>query len=138
MVTTSNEIDGRNVVGHHKRFGPTNEQGTCLWCGSPLKPQYRLHDYSKIHKLAAQLCTEAGEDDLDCTARRYGDSCNHHHLSSGALGGCEHHYRVAKLQLHEATGRLGQYEDNAFCGLRCGYMFGLTLARLGKRLEAKS
>lgn len=30
--------------------------------------------------------------------------------------------------------RRGDYGDNAFCGLRCGYQFGLTMAVLGKRL----
>ena len=28
----------------------------------------------------------------------------------------------------------GEYGDNLFCNLRCGYQFGLTLARAGKRL----
>jgi hypothetical protein len=30
---------------------------------------------------------------------------------------------------------LGGYGDNHFCGLRCGYEFGLRFAELGKRLE---
>lgn len=30
--------------------------------------------------------------------------------------------------------RRGDYGDNAFCGLRCGYRFGLAFAALGRRL----
>lgn len=31
----------------------------------------------------------------------------------------------------------GDYGDNAFCGLRCGYLFGRRLAVLGSRLRVK-
>jgi hypothetical protein len=31
----------------------------------------------------------------------------------------------------------GEYGDNLFCNLRCGYQFGLTLARGGKRLTRR-
>lgn len=30
----------------------------------------------------------------------------------------------------------GSYQDGHFCGLRCGYEFGLRMAQLGRRLEA--
>lgn len=33
-------------------------------------------------------------------------------------------------------GSRGDYRDNAFCGLRCGYSFGVVLARHGERLKA--
>jgi hypothetical protein len=32
---------------------------------------------------------------------------------------------------------LGQYADNAFCGLRCGYAFGANFAQLGRRLAPR-
>jgi len=35
----------------------------------------------------------------------------------------------------ERMGRRGDYGDNAFCGLRCGYAFGWRLAQLGERLR---
>lgn len=38
---------------------------------------------------------------------------------------------------HFATKRAeqaGGYQDDSFCGLRCGYQFGLRLASLGRRL----
>ncbi len=60
-------------------YGPTNADGSCLWCGRKLR------------------------------APRY----------PGAAAD---------------FGRRGDYADGAFCGLRCGYSFGVTLARIGKRL----
>lgn len=35
----------------------------------------------------------------------------------------------------ELAGMKGDYGDNAFCGLRCGYCFGLQLAVFGRRLQ---
>lgn len=34
-----------------------------------------------------------------------------------------------------AVGTRGDYGDNAFCGLRCGYYFGVRLAVFGRRLQ---
>jgi len=34
----------------------------------------------------------------------------------------------------EHTGNYGDYGDNSFCGLRCGYRFGARLAELGHQL----
>lgn len=34
----------------------------------------------------------------------------------------------------EPAAGLGGYSDNHFCGLRCGYQFGLRMAELGRRL----
>lgn len=42
--------------------------------------------------------------------------------------------RKAVPALSEAK---GAYADNAFCGLRCGYCFGLQLAVFGRRLQVK-
>jgi len=37
----------------------------------------------------------------------------------------------------EHTGNYGQYGDNSFCGLHCGYQFGARLAELGQKLVRK-
>jgi hypothetical protein len=34
--------------------------------------------------------------------------------------------------------KAGSYQDGMFCGLRCGYQFGLRLAELGRRLVVPS
>lgn len=36
------------------------------------------------------------------------------------------------------AGHRGDYADNAFCALRCGYSFGVWAARLGFRLAPRS
>ena len=35
------------------------------------------------------------------------------------------------------SGTYGRYGDNHFCGLRCGYLFGLAMAEGGRRLIPK-
>jgi hypothetical protein len=64
--------------GFNRRIARSNEPGTCLWCGKPLRKT------------------------------RY-----------------------------DTEGNRGDYADNAFCGLRCGYSFGVTFASLGKRLNER-
>jgi len=71
--------DGRDIDlrgGGCQRFGASNTDRTCLWCGRTLK-----------------------------------------------------RHRWAR------TPHLGDYQDDAFCTLRCGYAFGVNAARLGLRLE---
>ena len=55
----------------------------------------------------------------------------------GACLWCGAKLRAPKAHLTEAqrAGARGDYADNAFCGLRCGYSFGLQLALFGRRLE---
>jgi hypothetical protein len=48
---------------------------------------------------------------------------------------CGARLRAAKSYL--LNGR-GDYGDNAFCGLRCGYSFGVVLASLGQRLAPRN
>jgi len=43
--------------------------------------------------------------------------------------------KLAPPSYGKKDGRLGPYRDNAFCTLRCGYAFGVTMARLGERLR---
>lgn len=38
---------------------------------------------------------------------------------------------------HVLREHLGDYGDNAFCGLRCGYAFGVTFAGFGHRLQPR-
>ena len=50
--------------------------------------------------------------------------------------------RLAKVANHPTIDShrdaRGDYGDNAFCGMRCGYFFGLRLAILGSRLRVKA
>lgn len=46
---------------------------------------------------------------------------------------------AAKIKAQPAlAGRRGGFADNAFCGLDCGYSFGLEMAVLGKRLRVSA
>lgn len=48
---------------------------------------------------------------------------------------CGRKLRAYRFPHHfENPDRRGDYGDNAFCGLRCGYRFGLAFAVLGRRL----
>lgn len=47
--------------------------------------------------------------------------------------------RKLRLKLYNNTQEnRGDYMDNAFCGLRCGYSFGVALASHGYRLQPRS
>lgn len=39
------------------------------------------------------------------------------------------------LWISKPAEKLGSYQDDCFCGLRCGYQFGLRLAEFGRRLQ---
>jgi hypothetical protein len=62
-------------------------------------------------------------------------------LAPGVCLWCGDKLRLAKIANHPTidTHReaRGDYGDNAFCGIRCGYAFGLRLACIGSRLRAK-
>lgn len=48
---------------------------------------------------------------------------------------CGSRLRAPKGPPALTKGYRGDYADNAFCGLRCGYHFGLKLAIFGRRLQ---
>jgi len=60
----------------------------------------------------------------------------------GACLWCGKKLRLAKIANHPTidTHRdaRGDYGDNSFCGIRCGYAFGSRMAVLGKRLQVKT
>lgn len=57
----------------------------------------------------------------------------------GACHWCGRMLKGAKIandpRFPEWKGTKGDYGDNAFCGLRCGFAFGVTLAIAGRRLQ---
>jgi hypothetical protein len=66
------------------------------------------------------------------------------HGPAGAPGcclWCGRKLGLAKIANHptitEHRGARGAYGDNSFCGLACGYQFGLQLAIFGRRLQVK-
>lgn len=78
-----------------REWNPSNEPGTCLWCG---------------HKLRQGKGTFVDDPTAPSGRRFDGDAL------------------MAKL---------GGYADGFFCGLRCGYLFGVEFAGFGRRLNPK-
>lgn len=50
---------------------------------------------------------------------------------------CSRKLRAEAIGTTNPEGHLGRYQDNAFCGLRCGYRFGVMFASFGNRLMVK-
>ena len=63
-----------------------------------------------------------------------GDPCG-----PGNCHWCGAKLRLAKMANHPTIDghrdARGDYGDNSFCGLRCGYMFGVQMAVNGRRLQ---
>jgi hypothetical protein len=92
-------------------FGYEGKPGTCFWCGRKL-----------AYKSWANWETvETGEI-----------------VPADPSHGEPAHPGLVTRPTGERTraDKAGGYQDDSFCGLRCGYQFGLQLAAQGKRLES--
>jgi len=71
----------------------------------------------------------------DCIGmQRHGSSEAHPRTSQpGTCLWCGKKLRLAKAARFSNTSHRGDYGDNAFCTLRCGYCFGVGMAKEGKR-----
>jgi hypothetical protein len=105
-------------------FGATNAEGTCRWCGramprpmdverGPRRPPRR----SKCHN-AKVIVT--GDASYTC------DTCGEGVNGSYAISSRKPYYS-----------KPGRYGDGQFCGLACGYQFGLALANGGRLLAPR-
>ena len=98
---------------------PSNEKGTCLWCGRKL-----IHEYTY----------EQEEFEME-----YEDPVPHWFREKRGLSS---ESRVVKgmrstdvkIKRYENP---GPYGDGFFCSLRCGYQFGKTMAYRGARLRTR-
>jgi hypothetical protein len=91
-------------------FGATNAEGTCLWCGRKLR--VFLLDRKARHSVS-HLYTEASQRQDQERERE----------------------RIERVAEHGP--RRGDYGDGFFCGLRCGYRFGVAFAGNGRRLQPR-
>jgi hypothetical protein len=96
-------------------YGASGAPGTCRWCGRTM----RLRSY-----YAAWSMSEP-EPTLPEGAR-----VRKRREPKGSTEGC--------LEYVVAGQPAGDYRDGHFCGLRCGYAFGVRLADLGNRLVPSS
>lgn len=88
-------------------FNPSNEEGTCLWCGEKLRPNYSRGD--RIEGKPKRIDGEQyGVEDYTIPTWKY--------INKRILG-------------------YGLENNGFFCTLFCSKQFGTALARMGRRLE---
>ena len=92
-------------------YGASNQPDTCVWCGNKLR--HKIKDW---HEERTQIpIPEEQQWDPDVTTRTHVRNVTDRRAEKG-----------------------GDYEDGLFCGLRCGYMFGVRMGELGRRLAPKT
>ncbi len=115
-----------------QRLGPTNEEGTCLWCGRKLRREHATKMESTEERLTPKECFECGGKEWKSpSVPDEGFECR----------GCDceqfgrRKYKVkSRKPIYDKP---GSYGDGYFCGLRCGFQFGVAFAGSGRRLEKK-
>lgn len=96
-------------MADYHEFAYKGEPGTCLWSGHKLRRRtHYIHDGEEVP---------------------YG-----YHLTGVEKE--RQHGGATRRERQVAADKLGDYQDDYFCGLRCAYQFAEQLARLGRRLEA--
>lgn len=92
-------------MGDWHPFGATNKPGTCLWCGR------------KLRRRTLPIRTgDVVPPGYHLTGRLSTDAWGHE-------------------QVTVAADKSGDYQDDHFCGLRCGFRYAQRIADLGDRLE---
>ncbi|MEQ8719712.1 MAG: hypothetical protein RLO52_41160 [Sandaracinaceae bacterium] len=117
---------------------PTSHPNGCLWCGTRLRrpsttewasaegfnPPTRCSGCSGLYDDVNgdwEPDPDGSEGEFRCRACR-----------TDGQHGTPKRRVVKRVPRHE---RAGDYGDGHFCGLRCGYQFGVALANAGRRLK---
>lgn len=98
-------------MADYRPFGASNEPDTCIWCGKKLR-----------HRQVTAKMT-------------VGDAKAKGHKLSRTQQSMKDDWHVEVVIGYKEKG--GDYVDGHFCGLRCGYMFGVAMADNGRRLQPK-
>lgn len=102
--------------------GATGEPGTCKWCGRKLRQQFYTK-YEHVQRTKSLCCkAEITEDEFGTTV----------------CGKCSKYTSRFKKRLVSSKKRFdkpGSYGDGHFCGLNCGYLFGVVLADSGREVR---
>jgi hypothetical protein len=119
-------------MARYRDFGATNEDDTCLWCGTLFKPETEYINLGLL-SICCDAETEVYKEPFMATERRSPQS--HHSCTACGKRPCG-----ARTKTEDRpTGRRRGYSGSThFCTLRCGYLFGENLAAQGKRLVAKN
>lgn len=121
-----------------QHFGATNRPGTCLWCGRKL-----LWRWNTVYDRVALPKPKGPCGIKGCTSTTYylqWDSRTARrwwHCDNPS----EHRRAFAEKKVVKERTKIGtkpgNYGDGHFCGLSCGYLFGVAMANFGHRLKPK-
>lgn len=109
-------------MSQHHAFGSRGDVSAphhCKWCGAPLR-KYKRYAHN----------VEPGHTPTESHGRPVLQILRRHPCVT--VGDT-----VKTESLDLWCGEYGDYGDNHFCGLRCGYQFGVRFANLGKILVPK-
>jgi hypothetical protein len=130
----------------HYPFAATNEPETCKWCGRKLR--WKTHSVD-VPDMSQEKTPTFCPSVMNPEAWKVGkggpmaaEVCGSEILTPDGDGWlCEHGHRIHAYRKRVGRKRFykkaGDYGDGHFCGLRCGYMFGVRLADLGSNLVLK-
>jgi|SRR5215467_8724030 len=107
-------------MGAFRDFGATNEPHTCLWCGRKLRRKQ-----TKVARIVETKRTEP---------KTIKDEKWGYDKPDPAGGTVE---KIVKETEYVGTGEFtyGDYGDDKFCGLSCGYCFAVDAATAGYRFQ---
>jgi hypothetical protein len=94
-----------------RSFNASNAPGTCLWCGR------------KLYRKTVKSHYEATEVPL-----------TEKEIASGAYLEGQTTRKVYKTVVDKRAEKAGDYQDDQFCGLRCGMQFAWRMADAGCRV----
>jgi hypothetical protein len=103
-------------VAEWRGFNASNEPDTCIWCGKKLRFKV-LHSHNETTQVPLDPNNESDQyliEEGQTTKKKY----------------------TTVVDERATVG--GDYQDGFFCGLRCGYQFGVRMGELGRRLQEKT
>lgn len=116
-----------------KPFGYKGEKGTCLWCGDKLRHRYETEwaDTGKVAPVQSECfsCEHTEFNKVRENSDTYPFECKR--------CGCEMPKRsVKKVKSRKRVSKYPGYYlgQGHFCTLSCGFKFGESFAKMGRRL----
>ena len=121
-------------MSQFQAFGATNLPGTCLWCGRQLRRK-AYATKAAIDRAPSDVVRCGYED---CRKKFKWREAVVYNDGTAHCPGCDSYVDAQKRRVVSRElvyTKPGDYGDGHFCGLRCGYRFGVAVAGHGRRLE---